>query len=277
MTISSAVEQRQTIDGPVREWWRREPIFAGGAICLAALIVPTLIAMALDPRTLLGVSVWVKPLKFLVALTVYLATLAWFAGWLPKGTTRTLWYRSFSVIVVACIAAEMLWIGGYAAIGEASHFNISTEFSRTIYGLMGILAVVLTSATVVYAALIAFNRESTLDPVFRLSVVAGLTLTLVLTAYAGSVLASGTGHHVGTEASDAGGLPIFGWSRTGGDLRVAHFFATHAMHFIPVVGWLAARSVPRAPGYLIVLLSAGGLASLVWFTLQQALQGRPFL
>ncbi len=42
-----------------------------------------------------------------------------------------------------------------------------------------------------------------------------------------------TGHWVGGVASDAAGLPVVGWSRSGGDLRVVHFLGIHAMHFIP--------------------------------------------
>jgi hypothetical protein len=57
------------------EVFAREPLYAGAALCLAALIAPTLVAMALDGRTLAGVNVWLKPLRFEIALTVYLATL----------------------------------------------------------------------------------------------------------------------------------------------------------------------------------------------------------
>ena len=54
----------------------REPIFAGTALMMLALMPPTLLAMALDARTLDGVNVWIKPLKFEIALELYLGTLA---------------------------------------------------------------------------------------------------------------------------------------------------------------------------------------------------------
>ena len=79
----------------VAELFRREPLFAGAALCLAALAGPTLFAMALDQRTVLGINVWVKPLRFEVALAVYLATLAWFAGWLPRSVVTARWYRIY--------------------------------------------------------------------------------------------------------------------------------------------------------------------------------------
>ncbi|KJV10327.1 hypothetical protein VZ95_05735 [Elstera litoralis] len=46
------------------------------------------------------------------------------------------------------------------------------------------------------------------------------------------------GHWVGGIASDAGGLPIVGWARDGGDLRVAHFFGLHLMQALPLLALL---------------------------------------
>jgi hypothetical protein len=82
------------------------------------------------------------------------------------------------------------------------------------------------------------------------------------------------GHLVG----DAGGatVPLMGWSREAGDLRVAHFFATHAMHFVPALALVSAvvfGGARRLPVWLLAL----GYAGFTIFTLDQALAGRPFL
>jgi len=245
-----------------RELFRREPLFAGAALVLALLSLPALAALALDDRTLMDVNVWVKPLKFSLSLTVYLATLAWFAGWLPPGGSKSRWYRVYAAAVVFCVAAEMAWIGGAAANGVASHFNVSTPALATLYPLMGLLAIYLTSATLVYGVLIWRHRESRLDPVFRLSVAAGLVLTFLLTVPVAGYMAAGTtGHAVGD----------------GGDLRVAHFFATHALHFVPAFGFVAAGTLPRRTGRFAVFAFAAAFCGFVAFTLVQAAQGRPFL
>ena len=261
----------------LRELFRREPVFAGGALCLAVLVLPTLAAMALDDRTLLDVSVWMKPLKFELSLIVYLATLCWFAAWLPKGVTETVWYRTMSVAVVLCIAVEMVWLIGAAGNGLASHFNTDTPLLRAAYPIMGMIAVFVTSATLVYAFLIWRDGESRLDPAFRLSVVSGLALTFVLTVAVASYMAGQGGHFVGGNLSDAEGMILTGWARDGGDLRVSHFFATHAMQFIPAFGLAASRTLRTRAASGAVVVFTIAFVGLVAYTFFEALSGRPFL
>lgn len=262
---------------PLGLLFRSEPMFAAGALVLALSVLPTLLAMQFDDRTFNGVNVWDKVLKFELALAVYLATLAFFARWMPREILNSRFYRFYAGIVLACIAAEMVWIGGAAANGVGSHFNVAHPVMGAIYALMGVFAVTLTSASAVYAFAIWRNPETGLDPALKRSIVLGLGLTFPLTLIAAGYLASGQGHWVGGTPSDAGGFPLMGWSRDGGDLRVAHFFATHALHFIPVFGLVASRLAPGRGGVLAVNAFAALFSAFTLYTLAEAISGRPFL
>ena len=252
----------------------REPLFAGTALMMLALMPPTLLAMALDARTLDGVNVWIKPLKFEIALALYLGTLAWFAGWLPDGYLRSRTHRLLAPAVAFATAAEMAWIGGAAHMGVASHFNVASPLAAALYPVMGLLAIVITLPSLTMG--LAFLRGAGLPPAFRLSLGLGLTLTFALTVLVAGFMAGGMGHGVGGAASHADGLPLLGWSRDGGDLRVAHFFATHAMHFIPAFGFLAARMLPARTARGTVLAAALGFVGLVAYAFVEALMGLPF-
>jgi hypothetical protein len=83
------------------------------------------------------------------------------------------------------------------------------------------------------------------------------------------------GHWVGGVASDSAGLPLLGWSTTGGDLRVAHFWALHAQQALPLFGAIVSTTRPQAR--TVVVLAAAAYVGLIAFTFVQALAGRAFI
>lgn len=252
-----------------------EPALTILGLLLLVLLAPTIFAGLVDGRMTNDVTVWSKPVKFQVALAVYVLTLAVFARWLPADTQRKRWYRIYIGAVIGAILLEMIWLMGAAANGVPAHFN-KTPVGEAIYMSMGGLAVLLTSASAVYAWQIARNGQTELPPVVKESIVVGLALVLPLTVITAGTMSAFDGHWVGGVRSDAAGLAIFGWARDGGDLRVAHFFSTHAMHFLPVAG-LASLAIfgreERRPIRIATLL----FLALVAFTFVQALSGRSFL
>ena len=263
--------------GIVAEVFRRDPLYAGAAATIALSMALVLVAWACDDRSLDGVAIWAKPLKFQMALAVYLATLAWFSAWMPPAVATARSYRIFATLVVTAVALELVWIVGAAAQGEASHFNVATPARRAIYATMGALATLLTSAALVQGIAILSARDGGGDPVLRLAIGLGLLLTFALTLATASNMSDGTGHLVGVAPDATRRLALFGWARDGGDLRVAHFFATHAMHALPASGLLAARLLSRRRARQAVVAGAVAYAAFVGWTFAQALAGRPFL
>lgn len=82
----------------------------------------------------------------------------------------------------------------------------------------------------------------------------------------------GANHWVGGQATDDHGLALMGWSRTGGDLRVAHFFALHGQQVIPAIGWgLVAARFPLAKAG--VVLASAAYVALIAFTSPRRCRG----
>lgn len=257
-----------------------EPAYAGTALFLAALALPTGAAHLLDARTIDGVSVWSKPLKFELALFVYAATLAFYARFVPEYVRRGRVWRGGAGVAVASILLEMAWMISAAALGERAHFNFTHPVLAWVYPAMGVFAGILTAATTQYAWAIHRHAQG-LAPALKAGLVWGLGLTLPLTLVTTGVLTMGVGHHVepgalfGATGPNEGGLPVLGWGRTGGDLRVTHFFATHALHGVPAIALACFAARWRS-------IWAARAAALAWtalavFTLAQGLAGRPFL
>lgn len=187
------------------------------------------------------------------------------------------WFRVYVGIVAFAILAELSWIGGAAALGTASHFNVTSPLWSALYGLMGLFAVILTSPALVFGIAIWRNRATGLPGALHLSVALGLILTFGLTVVVASAMASGSGHLVGLPAPGDTGLPILGWSRSAGDLRVPHFLATHALHGLPLVGLAAALLLSDRPARAVVLLAALGYTALVMATFARAMAGLPLI
>lgn len=249
--------------------WRREPRLVAFALLLLAMMLPAAIGLGLDERVLRGVNVWVKPMKFMASVALLALTTAWFAPQLPAAVRRG---RGFSLLVWTLIATggfEVAYITLQAALGQASHYNVGDPVHALLYTLMGIGAIALTATQPWLAWLILRHGERRVAPAYRLAVLLGLALTFVLGASIGILLGGG-------QPATGVALPVVGWSRSMGDLRVAHFVGIHSGQVLPLAGFALARWRPRA-----ALAGVWGLAALwtaLWAgTLWQALSGRPLL
>jgi len=120
--------------------WRRglrQPSVGRAAVLESLAVARRLGAFALDTRLFQGINIWIKPLKFHVALVVYLITLAVFVRFASTDITRRAWWLWHERAVVLAVVLEIIWIGAAAALGTGSHFNETTPLWASIDGLMG--------------------------------------------------------------------------------------------------------------------------------------------
>lgn len=237
---------------------------------------------AIDTREILGVSVWEKPLKFLISATVYATTFSWLYAFVDKGKKLASLMGSLIAIM---LVVELIAITGMASVGSTSHFNVSTPFNIAVWSVMATAISIVWVATFLLSASLWNSGRMSAD--LRLAVrwaiglgLAGMGIAFTMTPpqphqtlpenWAGVAGA----HTVG--AADGGpGLPFFGWSTEAGDLRVSHFFGLHALQVLPLVALLL--SVLVASDRLRVATITGVAASytlVVAFTYVQALLGQ---
>lgn len=279
MLFNDSISPAPSRDVPASDDRTRHLLIVGIGLQVA-LALPSLIALFIDERVLNDISVWSKPLKFQASLTLMLVTLLLLLPLIEQRTRagRGVWFASLVAVITA--SGEILYITLQAARGRASHFNDSTPFEAMAYSIMGLGAALLVLSSLVIGIYIL--RRPRPDALAGLRLGAGWGLVLgsiatLITAFAlGSGEIGGPGHWVGGVRTDLGGLPLLGWSRSGGDLRVPHFFATHIMQALPLLGLLLDRFTPHLAKSGIAL---GVLASLavVAATFLQAVNGQPFL
>lgn len=250
------------------------------ALVVAALIVPTLGALLVDERTIHDANIWDKPLKFELSLIIHLVTLGLVIGAIAPRLQSGWLVRSLTLVTVVSALGEVLYIVLQAARGRASHFNFETPIEIAMYSVMGVGAVLLVVCAFAFGVAVARAPRDGLGQGARLGIVLGLTvgasLTLVIAGLMSSGVVDGPGHWIGGVRSDARSLPLVGWSTTGGDLRVPHFFATHLMQALPLLGLAGDRIAPRTAKTLVYAGTAVGFA-IVAATFAQALMGQPLL
>lgn len=242
---------------------RNETLFYFGQICLGAGIV-FLVLSKISPLKIYGVSAWYKPFKFAVSLGVYSWTMAWYCHYLPNFNLIL-----FNWTVVVLWSFELIYIAFQASKGQLSHYNLSTPVYTILYGLMAIAATVVTLYTA-YVGFLFFNDDFLLIPTYYLWAIRLGIILFVIFSFEGFAMGSRLNHSVGA-LNDNSNLWIIAWSKTVGDLRVAHFIGMHALQVLPIVSFYFLKDTKLTIGLALVY----GLLALS--TLIQALQGKPFL
>jgi hypothetical protein len=221
---------------------------------MLALLLACLVAMTVDPRVIIGVSLWVKPAKFAASFAVWLWTIAWAWGVLAPAA-RTGWTARIVLwVTLATSWFEMLWISFRAALGQPSHFA-TDPLGAAMYGLMGAAAILLVAMAAILGVLVLLRPDPAQPRPWRIAVALGLLVGGVMGGFTGASISVNTTPHLGGTPGDAAAMPPFFWSRDGGDLRVAHFLAIHAMQALPLLALAGA-------GLAVVWLGAAGWTAL---------------
>jgi hypothetical protein len=262
--------------------WHKPLLVLTGAMVVLALV--TTVGVFADARILTGAPIWLKPWKFAVSFVLYAFTLAWMLSVLPR---RSRLAEVAGVIIVGVSVIEMAIIVIQAARGTTSHYNQSTPLNAAMWSAMGTSILVLFLTHLLIAVIALIQRIP--DRPARYAILLGLGVSLlgmlaaipmVTPTEAQMVQGVAGAHSVGVP--DGGpGLPITGWSTTGGDLRIGHFIGLHALQALPLLAFLLARyggrrldAVHRAR---LILVTGAAYAVLVMLLTWQALRSQPLL
>ncbi len=256
----------------LRSWLQENPVLAAGVWIQVALALFALVASAFDKRQILGLNPWVKPLKFDLSVLILLVTIAGFLSGLQRFGTARSWIGGS---IAVSLTLENCLISMQALRGVRSHMNYTTPFDAKVFMSMGLMAVVATAAIAALLALVFLDLPSWPAAV-TWGVRMGL-LVFLLGCIEGVVMVSHGRHTVGA-ADGLQGVPLLDWSRRHGDLRIAHFFALHAVQVFPLIGYFLSRTTFETRLQVAGVFAGSILYTLaVWLLFRQAMAGRPLL
>lgn len=251
----------------------RDRLLTLTAAAMAVGAVLVTIAAPFDSRLVTGINPWIKPLKFLTSIAIFLATTAWF---MPDVDATPRLRRRLARVFAGTMTVEIVCIVVQAARGTTSHFNYGSVIDAAIFQVMGVAITVNTIA----AAVMLRRMRADVPPAragYLLGVRLGLAL-FVLGSVQGFIMVANLGHAV--PGPDGGpGLPLINWALDRGDLRIAHFIGLHALQALPLLGFALDRALTVRPESrrALVGVTAAAWAGVMVVTLLVALRGQPLL
>ena len=243
--------------------FRNETMFYFGLACLVLSIFFLILAKTTTTQVY-GVNAWYKPFKFAFSTLTFAWAMAWYCYYLPNFNIK---FFNWSIIVL--LGFEIAYIALQAGRGQLSHYNLSTPVYSVLFSMMALAA----SAVTIYTAFVGYLFFSDSFPELPTYYVWAIRLSIVLFvifSFEGFAMGSRLSHTVGA-LNDNSNLFILGWSKTFGDLRVAHFIGMHALQVLPVLSFYVLKNTKLTIAVAILY----GLLALS--TLIQALKGKPLL
>jgi hypothetical protein len=154
--------------------------------------------------------------------------------------------------------------------------NYTSVFNALSFATMGVFIAINTVALAVLLVLYLRTHTGLSQPL-SWAIILGLVLILAGSFEGVLMITHFNAHTVGADDGGAG-LPFVNWSTSHGDLRVAHFFALHALQAFIVVGWLLSRApISTSLQTAAVVVLALTYSAFVWLLFQQAIRGEPLL
>lgn len=239
---------------------RNETLFYFGLICLLLSLLFLFVARTTSVDVY-GVNAWYKPFKFAISTFTFAWAMAWYCFYLPNFNVS---YFNWSVILL--LGFEIAYIAFQAGRGQLSHYNLSTPLYSALFSMMALAATLVTIYTA-YIGFLFFSNDFSMLPSYYVWAIRLSIILFVIFSFEGFAMGSRLSHSVGA-LNDNSNLFILGWSKTVGDLRVAHFIGMHALQLLPIISFYLLKNTKL----VIVLSILYGLLALI--TLIQALKGK---
>lgn len=238
-------------------------------LAMVGLAIVCLLGLAIDDRTLTGVNVWLKPLKFALSTSIFILTLGYLMSKYPYSKIKK---NIIDKTVAWALFFELSIIATQAARGVRSHYNVETPLDGILFMFMGIFVGIVVLIVLLFIIdTIRLKLKTT--KAMQWAILLGWTVVF-FGSWVGGQMIGQMAHNVG--APDGGaGLALVNWSTIAGDLRIAHFFGLHGIQFIPLFAYAITKKwkINSRNQILAVTIFALGYASWIGYVFYQAKQG----
>ncbi|MGF1581069.1 MAG: hypothetical protein ACFCD0_17020 [Gemmataceae bacterium] len=236
------------------------PIYAAGlALFLSGLVHVGV--WFVEGSSWQGPLSWRKPILFGLSGGVTAISVGWVLGVMPRWKLdRWLgWTFAISIVIEVALITMQTWRG------VRSHFNHETAFDEGVYGMMGVLILIVTFI-IGFLAVRSHSRLET-SPSMGVAIRGGLWFLLA------ACLLGWLIQQIGEQQLASGGnAEIYGQA---GVLKFPHGMSLHAIQALPILVWMCAVGGSREGQKLWAVWSAVvGYLLLTIYSVVQTFEGR---
>jgi len=246
-------------------WWRDDRAWPlalwGGLLIISGLVHLVIWGVTGGPWE--GPVTWRKPILFGISGGLTSLSMGWAWSYLPRWRFDRLLARSATLALVV----EVGLIDMQCWRGVASHFNRSTQFDSLLYDAMGLLILWVT-AVIVLVTVRFFRQPVAMPADLLLATRAGL-IYLVISCLLGIWVG------VNGDLRMQAGLEPEQFGRAGVP-KFPHGAVIHALQWLPLLAWSAARSgFSLATRLRLVSIAGRATGLLLIYAFGETLLGRP--
>ncbi len=252
---------------------KNSPILFGIVMIHLIFALVSIVGLMVDDRTLMGVNVWIKPLKFCISGGIYIFTVGYYTTLYPFSNRKR---NIINNLVSWSLFFEIGIIVMQGARGVQSHYNQSSLLDGLLFAAMGIL-ILLNVLIMFWLVIETLRLKMKVDKTIQWAILFGWII-MIVGSFVGKAMIDQLSHNVGV-ADGGEGLPLVNWSTVAGDLRVAHFFGLHGLQLIPLFAYALYKKTQMSLRSRLVLVTIFTFlyAFFIGFVYYQAKQGLPFI
>jgi len=269
-----------------KDLWQKD-LWIGWYFSLICLLI-SISGLIIDDRILQYVPIWLKPFKFSISSLIFISSILYFLKYISNKKYLLITNK----VVSYGLMIELFIIFLQVFRGRMSHFNNQTLEDMILFQIMAITIVCVWLGFGVYAWKL-FKTSEYMDDIIFKGIQVGVIITFLTMPFAftmpqpsktqlqeiiknKSQVGLIIGSHTVNEKDPTQTIPLTGWAKTGGDLRIAHFLGLHALQIIPILSILLNGMSLSIPNKKNILRAIGLFYFLfVVMVLIQALKGIP--
>jgi hypothetical protein len=252
---------------------KESPILYTIVLIHAVFAVVCIGGIFLDNRTLGGISVWIKPLKFWISGGIYILTFGFLITKYPYSKLKKDIFRNINSWTLLLETGIIFY---QASRGIRSHYNQDSMFDGMLFAAMGIL-IGINVFFMIWLAIDAARLKLKVAKPIQIAICIGW-IVVIVGSWVGGQMIGQMSHNIGV-ADGGEGLPLLNWSTVGGDLRIAHFVGLHGIQIIPLFAWILVNkwNTKTRQKTITVLAFSLVFAACLAFVFIQAKQGMPLI